>query len=59
MSGSTDIEVVAVDGRIELTLADVPARVEDDAGFPVIVAERPMKTMSAEDTRAALERVRR
>jgi AbrB family looped-hinge helix DNA binding protein len=57
--GPTDLELTAADGRLELTIADVPARVEERDGFSVIVTDRPMKPLSIAQTRAAVERVRR
>lgn len=57
--GPTDLELTAVDGRLELTVADVPARVEDRDGFPVIVTEKPMAPMSTAETAEAIDRVRR
>ena len=57
--GPTDLELTASDGRLELTVADVPARVEDQAGFPVIVTGQSGQPMSAEETRPAIERTRR
>ncbi|MFI5009987.1 MAG: antitoxin [Solirubrobacterales bacterium] len=57
--GPTDLELTATDGRLEVTVADVPARVEERDGFPVIVTDRPMEPMSAAEARAAVERVRR
>jgi AbrB family looped-hinge helix DNA binding protein len=57
--GPTDLELTAIDGRLELTVADVPARVEEREGFPVIVTDRPMEPMTLADARAAVERVRR
>jgi AbrB family looped-hinge helix DNA binding protein len=57
--GPTDLELTAADGRLELTVADVPAHVEERDGFPVIVADRPIEPMSVAETRAAVERVRR
>jgi hypothetical protein len=33
----------ASDGRLELTVADVAAHVEDREGFPVIVTDRPVE----------------
>lgn len=57
--GATELEVGARDGVIELTVADVPARVEDRGGEPVIVAGESMRTLTVEDVRAALDRVRR
>jgi AbrB family looped-hinge helix DNA binding protein len=59
ISGPTELEVVARDGVIELAVADVPARVEDRPGGPVIVTDTPMSPLSVEDVRAAIERVRR
>lgn len=59
VSGPTDLELIATDGRLELTVPDVPARIEMQDGFPVIVTEQPMKPLSAEETRAALDSVRR
>jgi bifunctional DNA-binding transcriptional regulator/antitoxin component of YhaV-PrlF toxin-antitoxin module len=57
--GPANLEVTAADGRLELSVVDVPARVEDRDGFPVIVTERPIAPMSVADVRAAVERVRR
>jgi AbrB family looped-hinge helix DNA binding protein len=57
--GPTELELTAVDGRLELSVADVPAHVEDRGGFPVIVAEEAIEKMSIEETRAAVERIRR
>jgi bifunctional DNA-binding transcriptional regulator/antitoxin component of YhaV-PrlF toxin-antitoxin module len=59
VDGPTDLELTAADGRLELTVADVPARVEERGGFSVIVTDRPMEPMSVADARAAIERVRR
>ena len=57
--GPTDLELTALDGRLELTIADVPARVEDRDGFPVIATDEPMVPMTAAETAEAIERVRR
>jgi bifunctional DNA-binding transcriptional regulator/antitoxin component of YhaV-PrlF toxin-antitoxin module len=57
--GAAELEVVARDGVIELTVADIPARVEDRDGEPVIVPREPMKPLTVEDVRAAIDRVRR
>jgi bifunctional DNA-binding transcriptional regulator/antitoxin component of YhaV-PrlF toxin-antitoxin module len=59
VQGPADLELTATDGRLELTVADVPARVEEREGFPVIVAERPMQPLSVAEARTAVERVRR
>jgi bifunctional DNA-binding transcriptional regulator/antitoxin component of YhaV-PrlF toxin-antitoxin module len=59
VDGPADLELTAADGRLELTIADVPARVEERGGFSVIVTDRPMEPMSVAETRAAIERARR
>ncbi len=59
IAGATELEVVARDGVIELTVADVAARVEDRDTGPVIVADRPMHPLTVEEVRAAIDRVRR
>lgn len=59
ITGSTEVEIVATDGRLELTVPEVPAHVEMRDGFAVIVPEAPMPPMSFEDVREALERTRR
>ncbi len=56
--GPTDLELTAVDGRLELTVTDTPARVEDRDGFPVIVTDEPMAPMSVAEAAEAVERVR-
>ena len=57
--GPTELEVVARDGLIELSPADLTARVESRDGRPVIVADDPVSRLTADDVRAAVERVRR
>jgi AbrB family looped-hinge helix DNA binding protein len=59
LRGPTDLELTAVDGRLEVTVADVPARVEDRDGFPVIVTDEPMAPMSVAEAAEAVDRVRR
>ena len=59
ITGPTELEVVARDGVIELAVADLPARIEDRDGNPVIVTDAPVKPLSVEDVRSALDRVRR
>jgi AbrB family looped-hinge helix DNA binding protein len=59
ISGATELEVFARDGVIELAVADVPARLEDRGGDPVIATDRPMKPLTVEAVRAAVDRVRR
>ena len=57
--GPTELEVAARDGVIELSVADVGARVEDRHGTPVIVPDGPVAPLTAEDVRSAVERARR
>jgi hypothetical protein len=59
LDGPADLELIAVDGRLELTVADVSARVEQCGCLSVIVADRPMGRLSVDETRAAVERIRR
>lgn len=59
LRGAAELELTAADGRLELTLADVPAHVEKRGGFPVIVTDQPIAPMSTAETRAAVERTRR
>jgi AbrB family looped-hinge helix DNA binding protein len=55
LSGPTELEVVARDGVIELTVADVDARVEERDGIPVIVGQS-MTPTGVDDVRAAVAR---
>ncbi len=59
LNGPANLELIATDGRIELTVADVSAHVEEQNGLPVIVTDEPMAPMSVAETREAIERVRR
>jgi AbrB family looped-hinge helix DNA binding protein len=59
ITGPTELEVIARDGVIELAVADVPARIGNRGGDPVIVTDRAMKPLTVEDVRAAIDRVRR
>ena len=59
LRGPAQLEMTPVDGRLEITVADVPARVEDRDGAPVIVPEEPLTPMTIEETRDAIDRVRR
>lgn len=58
IGGPTEVEMTAADGCLEVTVPAVPARVEDRDGAPVIVTEAPMKPLSVDETRAAIDRVR-
>lgn len=57
--GATEIELHAADGRVEMTVPDVPARVELRGGLPVIATDEPMSPLTVEAARAAIDRVRR
>ncbi len=59
VSGPTELELTAADGRLEVTVPDVPARVEERDGLPVILTESPMAPLDVAETRTAIERARR
>jgi AbrB family looped-hinge helix DNA binding protein len=59
ITGPSELEITARDGLIELSVPDVPARVERHDGRPVIVTDEPMAPIDIEDVRAAIDRVRR
>jgi AbrB family looped-hinge helix DNA binding protein len=59
ITGATEVELQAADGRLELTVPDVPARVEERDGLPVIVTDRPMEPLTVDGARAAIDRTRR
>ncbi|HEU0018672.1 MAG TPA: AbrB/MazE/SpoVT family DNA-binding domain-containing protein [Thermoleophilaceae bacterium] len=59
IAGAAEVEMRAADGRIEMTIPDVSARVERRDGLPVIVTDEPMAPLTIDATRAAIDRVRR
>lgn len=59
ITGSTEFEVSARDGVIELAVADVPAHVERAGQAPIIVNDAPVTPLTSDDVRAAIDRVRR
>lgn len=59
ITGATELEVAARNGVIELAVADVPARVEERDGTPVIATDAKMSPLHADDVRDAIDRVRR
>lgn len=59
LSGPAEVEMTAADGRLEVTVADVPARVAERDGFHVLVTDRPMPPLTVEQTRDAIDRARR
>ncbi|HUL45470.1 MAG TPA: hypothetical protein VLV25_00045 [Steroidobacteraceae bacterium] len=59
ITGPAELEVSARDGVIELAVADVPAHVEAQGERAVIVNDAPVRTLTVEDVRAAIDRMRR
>jgi AbrB family looped-hinge helix DNA binding protein len=59
IDGPTELELNASDGRLELTVPDIPAHIEIRDGFAVIVPDQPMAPLTAAMTREAIERSRR
>ncbi len=59
IDGPAELEVIVRNGVIELAVADVPARIEDHGGHPVIVTSAQMKPLTVKDVRAAIDNVRR
>jgi AbrB family looped-hinge helix DNA binding protein len=57
--GPTEVEVEEHNGDLTVSVPRIPAHVEMRDGLAVIVPEVPMKPMTAEDVRAAIDRVRR
>jgi len=59
ITGAGEVELTAADGRIEISVPDVVARVEQRDGLPVIATDEPMGTLTVEAARSAIDRVRR
>jgi len=59
IDGPTELELTAVDGRLELTVPYIEAHLEERDGFTVIVPDEPVPAMTAEMVREAIERSRR
>lgn len=59
ISGASEVELVSAGDHLELSVPDVPAHVEMRDGMPVIVPEHPIRPMTGEDVRVAVERARR
>lgn len=59
VSGATELEVQAADGRLEISVPDVPATVEQRDGLSVIVTDGAMPPLTVEDARRAVDRSRR
>jgi AbrB family looped-hinge helix DNA binding protein len=59
IAGPTELEAEVRDGVIELAVADIPARVEDRDGIPVIASDKLVAPLTTDEVRAAIDRVRR
>ena len=59
ITGPAEVELLSADGHLELSVPDTPAHVEMRDGLAVIVPDRPVRSMTADDVRKALEAVRR
>jgi AbrB family looped-hinge helix DNA binding protein len=57
--GGQEIEVAAVDGKIEIEVPPTPMRLEKRGRHLVAVPERPLPPLTAELVRETLEKVRR
>lgn len=57
--GGEQLEIVEVDGVIEIRPAPIEAEVIDTPNGPVITAESPAPSISDEDVRRTLDRIRR
>ena len=59
INGPAELEIAARDGRLELTVADIPARVAERDGLAVIETDGPIEPLTVAQTRAAIDRIRR
>ena len=59
IAGPTELELTAADGRLELTVPDIAAHIEERDGVAVIVPDQPVPAVTIEATLAAIERSRR
>lgn len=56
----TELEAVAVDGRLEISVRATPMHLERSGGSIVAVSDAgPLPELTSEEVRATLERVRR
>ena len=53
------LEIAVRDGRLEIEAATTPMRMVEGPNGPVIVADRDLPSMTADDVRDVLEQVRR
>jgi AbrB family looped-hinge helix DNA binding protein len=59
LAAGGEVILTVRDGRIEIEPVSVRMRIEDREDGPTIVADLPMPTLTAEQVRDTLERVRR
>jgi AbrB family looped-hinge helix DNA binding protein len=52
------VDIVFVDGRLEIEVAPLDAHLEMKDGFPVIVPDEPVPPLSEDEVRRALDAVR-
>jgi AbrB family looped-hinge helix DNA binding protein len=57
--GGQEVELTAVDGRIEVEVPPTPMHLEERDGHLVAVPDRPLPPLTTELVRETLERVRR
>ncbi|MEO5704663.1 MAG: AbrB/MazE/SpoVT family DNA-binding domain-containing protein [Candidatus Limnocylindrales bacterium] len=57
--GGQELEVTAVDGRIEMEIPQTPMHLEERGGILVAVPDVPVPPLTAEMVRETLEKVRR
>ncbi len=59
LSGGQEIEITARDGHLEVDVAPVAMRLEDDDGVLAAIPTEPLPPLTAEQVREVLERTRR
>jgi AbrB family looped-hinge helix DNA binding protein len=59
IDGPTELELTASDGKLELTVPDSPAWVEERDGLTVIVIDPPPPALDQDTVRAVLESIRK
>lgn len=58
-AAGTELELEIRDGHLEVTAHSVPMHLEERDGHFVIVPERPVPVMTADEVRDVLEQIRR
>lgn len=59
LTGGQDLEIVARDGRLEVSVPSTVVRLERRHGVPVAVPDTELPTLTAVQVRETLERIRR